>query len=403
MPKVSASRLRVPTYRRHRPTGQAVVTLNGRDFYLGPWNSKASRVEYDRLIGEWLAAGRSIPRPESDLTIAELAVRYLRFAKTYYVQDGQPTESLDRVKTAIRLLKEAYAHTLVRDFGPLALQAIQGKLAASGRSRGYCNHLTEQIKRVFKWGVSQELVPESVYRALTTVPGLKIGRTEAREPEAVEPVADELIQATLPYLPAPIAAMVQFQRLTGCRPGEVCLLRPIDVDRSGEVWTFTPPTHKTAYRGKTRTIFIGPKAQAILLPWLLRDPESCCFCPQERVRKWNAQRRAKRQTPMTPSQAKRRRKRNPKRAPGVAYTTRSYARAIARAIDAANKQREEKKLPPLAHWHLNQLRHTAATEIRKAYSLEAVQAVLGHAHMKVSEIYAEKNLALAAEIMRKLG
>ena len=42
---------RVPSYRRHKPTGQAVVTLNGKDHYLGKWNSKVSRVEYDRLIG----------------------------------------------------------------------------------------------------------------------------------------------------------------------------------------------------------------------------------------------------------------------------------------------------------------------------------------------------------------
>lgn len=79
---------RVPSYRRHKPTGQAVVTLNGRDIYLGAWNTKQSRAEYDRLIGEWLAAGRCLPKPETDLTIAELALRYLRFADGYYVKNG---------------------------------------------------------------------------------------------------------------------------------------------------------------------------------------------------------------------------------------------------------------------------------------------------------------------------
>jgi hypothetical protein len=33
--------LRVPSYRRHKPTGQAVVTLNGKDHYLGRWNTVA--------------------------------------------------------------------------------------------------------------------------------------------------------------------------------------------------------------------------------------------------------------------------------------------------------------------------------------------------------------------------
>ena len=59
MPKL----LRVPKYRRHKPTGQAVVTLSGKDHYLGKWNTTASKAEYSRLIGEWLAAGRHFLPP----------------------------------------------------------------------------------------------------------------------------------------------------------------------------------------------------------------------------------------------------------------------------------------------------------------------------------------------------
>ncbi|MGD0899975.1 MAG: hypothetical protein ABR915_19245 [Thermoguttaceae bacterium] len=50
-----------PKYRRHKASGQAIVSIQGHDFYLGPWNSKASKVEYDRIISEWLAAGRQLP------------------------------------------------------------------------------------------------------------------------------------------------------------------------------------------------------------------------------------------------------------------------------------------------------------------------------------------------------
>ena len=63
-----------PCYRRHRASGQAIVTLNGHDHYLGPYGSKSSRVKYDPLIGEWLAAGRRLPLAASDLMVAELAV-----------------------------------------------------------------------------------------------------------------------------------------------------------------------------------------------------------------------------------------------------------------------------------------------------------------------------------------
>jgi hypothetical protein len=72
----AATSTRVPSYRRHKPTGQAVVTLGGRDVYLGKWNSKASRAEYDRLIGEWLANGRRLPSSCNDFTVAELAHGY---------------------------------------------------------------------------------------------------------------------------------------------------------------------------------------------------------------------------------------------------------------------------------------------------------------------------------------
>ncbi len=75
MPSVSGLP-RVPFYRRHRPSGQAVVTLNGRDLYLGKWNTAASRAEYDRLIGEWLACGRCLSSAQGDLTIAEVAHAY---------------------------------------------------------------------------------------------------------------------------------------------------------------------------------------------------------------------------------------------------------------------------------------------------------------------------------------
>ena len=48
----SASR-RLPSYRHHKPSGQAVVTVNGRDVYLGKYRSKESRAQYDRLIADF--------------------------------------------------------------------------------------------------------------------------------------------------------------------------------------------------------------------------------------------------------------------------------------------------------------------------------------------------------------
>jgi len=48
----------LPKYRKHS-SGQARVSINGRDYLLGPYGTKASKRGYDRLIAEYLASGRS--------------------------------------------------------------------------------------------------------------------------------------------------------------------------------------------------------------------------------------------------------------------------------------------------------------------------------------------------------
>ncbi len=83
-------------YLKHRAFGQAIVTFEGRDFYLGPHGTQASKIEYDRLIGEWLANERRIPLESNvpPINILELCEHYLRFCLTYYVKNGKPTNKL---------------------------------------------------------------------------------------------------------------------------------------------------------------------------------------------------------------------------------------------------------------------------------------------------------------------
>lgn len=52
---------RIPKYRLHRPSGQAVPRFNGVDCYLGKHGSQESRDEYDRLLSEWVIKGRQAP------------------------------------------------------------------------------------------------------------------------------------------------------------------------------------------------------------------------------------------------------------------------------------------------------------------------------------------------------
>jgi len=280
---------------------------------------------------------------------------------------------------------------------------MQTKMIELGHSRRYINDCIDRIRRMFRWGVAKELIPPATSQALGAVRSLAKHRSEAREPGPVRPVDDDTIEATLPFLPPIVADMVRFQRLTSCRPGDVCLVRPGDVDLSGEVWLYRPSTHKTEHHDHDRVICIGPQAQDVLRPYLLRDQGAYCFSPVESERRRNLAKRASRKSPMTPPQAQRQLKKAPRCSAGERYTTASYRRAIQRAVDRINRQQKKQGQPQLERWSPNRLRHTAATEIRRQFGLEAAQVALGHSSADVSQIYAERDLTLAQEIARRVG
>ncbi|HEX3659751.1 MAG TPA: site-specific integrase [Pirellulales bacterium] len=384
-----------PSYRLHKPSSQAVVTLNGHDFYLGPWKSAASRLEYDRLIAEWVSNGRQLPSVVAcgALSVAELLVAYLRFAKEYYSCDGRPTSEYTSMKDAIRPVRDLYARIAVQDFGPLALKAVRQRMVDRGLSRRHINQRINRVRRVFKWGVENELVPSSILHGLQAVAALKQGRTTAPESNPVKPVPEADVQAVLALVSRQVAAMIQLQLLAGMRPGEVVIMRPCDVDRSGSVWIYRPGKHKTAYRGHEREIYLGPRAQEVLMPWLLREAEAFCFSPREAEDERNALRRQSRQTPMTPSHARRKPKQQPKRPKRDRYDRDSYRRAIDYALAKAE----------VPHWHPHQLRHSCGTRIRKEYGLDVVQVVLGHKSAMVTEVYAEVDRAKAVAVMAAVG
>ncbi len=338
------------------------------------------------------------------MSVVELGDAYREWAEGYYAKNGVATGHVYLIRRGVRALRELYGRTLAREFGPQKLRAVRQHFVDADCARTYINKVGAEVRRVFKWGVSHELVPSSVYEALRTVDGLKRGRTSAREPQKVGPVEDAIVDATIPFLPPVVADMVCLQRLTGCRPGELCILRPCDVNTSEKVWCYTPESHKTEHHGRERRIFIGPKAQDILRPYLLRDHQSHCFSPSESRRKQFEAMRKRRKSKVQPSQVDRR-KRRPATQPGGVYTKDSYRRAVARAIELANDKllKQDPETKPLPHWHPNQLRHSAATEFRRRFGLEAAQVALGHSNADITQVYAERDFALAARVMGEVG
>lgn len=403
---VPARRHRTPSYRLHRPSRQAVVTLDGRDIYLGPHGSPESRAEYDRLVAEWLLNGRSRPpEPETapaECSVNELLVAYLRWADSYYIKGGRPTSEPGNIRLALRPVRLLYGHVGVGRFGPVALKAVRQAMIDAGLCRGEVNKRVRHVVRAFKWGVSEELVPAGVHHGLKSVAGLRAGQANVRESEPVRPVPDESVEAVRPYVSRQVWAMIQLQRLTGMRPGEACCLRPMDVDRAGEVWVYTPERHKTEHHGKDRRIYLGPRARAVLAGWLERDPDRYAFSPREATAERLAALRARRKSPVPPSQRNRAR-RSPRSGPGDRYRPTSYGRAILYGLGRANRDRARSGLPAIPHWHPHQLRHSLATELRRRFGLDAARAVLGHTSPAVTEIYAEVDGDKAAEAMRLIG
>jgi integrase len=388
--------LRTPKYRHHKPSGLAVVTLNGHDCYLGRYGSDESQAEYKRLVAEWLASSRQVAATatgSADLTVNELLLAYVRHADAYYRKNGKPTTEPTNIRLALRPLHRLYGHTLAKDFGPLALKSVRQAMIEADLCRNEVNKRSRHIVRMYKWAAENELVPASVHHGLKTVSGLKKGRSEARESQPIKPVPEALVDAIESHVARQVWAMIQLQRLTGMRPGEVAIMRTCDIDTSGRVWAYKPESHKTEHHEKERVIYLGPRSQAVLKPWLRTELTAYLFSPKEALEEHYAQRRRDRQTPMTPSQRARTRKLRRSRTPGDHYTTASYCHAIRGACKRAG----------VPNWHPHQLRHNAATWLRKEFGLDIARVILGHRSPIVTEIYAEVDREKAVAVMEKVG
>lgn len=432
------SRKTLPSYLRHSKNGRARAVwtdpAGGRHFRIlpGAYDSPESWAAFARLLLELDAAPARAERTDpAGASVAEVLLAFLEHAeRRYRTPDGSPSDEVRHLKAACRHVRELYGDEPAAAFGPLALKAVRQRFVSLGWNRKTVNGRTDRVRRVFKWAAAEELVPVAVYTALGTVAGLQKGRTVAPEPVPVEPVPDATIDATLPHLNRHVAGLVEFERLTGCRPGEACRVRCRDIDMSGDVWLYRPPAHKGEWRGKVRTVVVGPKAQGVLRQFFTPDLDDYLFNPRRAVEEVNADRAALRRTPRYPSHVRHnttRRKAAPKRQPRTRYTRASYRVAVERACDRAfpptgdlarlpkesaakwwarltDEQRSEVKAWRKAHrWHPNQLRHAFATRVRKEHGLEAVQVLLGHARADVTQVYAARDQQLAAHVALRIG
>ena len=354
---------RTPKYCQHKATGQAYVTINGRERYLGKFDSPASREEYDRVIIEWRRANDVAGK--HTLTVGQLTLEYMEHCQQHYRKNGDVTSEVSAVKIALRHLNALFRTTLAPEFSPKKLKAVREAMIHAGYVRTSINRHVGRIRRMVRWAISEELADPAVLAALEAVSGLREGRSQAVESEPVKPVPQAFVDAIEGFVSRPVWGMVRFQLATGGRPGEVRIVRGCDLNMSGDIWEFTPGNHKTEHHGKSRIVFVGPRGQEVLTEFLKMDLREYLFSPRD-VRRGRS---------------------------GTHYSKFSYRQAIAKACDKAN----------VPKWTPNQLRHNFATRSRREFGIEATRTVLGHSSAVTSEIYAEKDFNVARTVVAAIG
>lgn len=427
--------VKLPRYCLHKATGQGVVYIGRKEVYLGPYGTEESLKLYNQVIARWQAGGASAVMGDraksnipADLTVVELVARFVGWAKLRYARS--PNE-LSAFAVATKRLLRLHADTPVHDFGPLSLQAVRSAMIADDLCRNVVNAAVHRIRRIWRWGVRNEIIDESLWRAMCSVPALAEGEEYVRESEPVAPARWRQVRAVLRHAPEMVRTMVKLQILTGMRPGEVVRLRPADIQMSKTGWLYRPPKHKTKSKGKQRVIQIGPRARALLDPLLPDDAETYIFNPRYSLADYNARRAHV--GPRPPShepahrKARRRAKGSASRRLHAHYTVSAYRNAIRRACehvwplpaDLARMVGESAEAwkarlgsdgwLEVVVWrrehimHPHQLRHSFATRIGNRYGQEEAQILLGHARLQTTAIYVERDIRRGRRIIAEAG
>lgn len=352
---MSRPRNLIPTYSLHRPSGQARVRINGQDLYLGPYDTDESRKKYGELISQLavgLIPGKKSSRGTDDdgPSVAELLLAFKSHAEQYYVKNGKRTAEVDCFYSGIRAVRELFGVTPIREFSPSCLIAVRDKFIQNGWTRSFCNKSTNRVRHIFKWGVANGLVPVEIWQALTAVDALKAGKTTAPDRKKRKAVPVESQEAARAKLCPEDQRFFDLLRYSGARPSELLGLAITDIDQTGVVWTAAMTDHKCRHLDQDRTLYFGPRCQAVL-----RE------CPQN--------------------------------GPMFRFSRTRFSARLKRACVAA-------KIEPFVPYSL---RHSAATSVRDSMGVEAAQGLLGHARPDMTANYSRMLENLARKAAERVG
>lgn len=358
----------LPILRHHKASNRGYVFLNNKRIYLGKWpNQRLSPPERLNQAYHLFLSNLTDKKTSNNKYEKKRKPKKLVDLCQLFLNSKISSGDTNNYRVICKFITKLFPKTMIEDFGPFQLQDLQKEFIANGLSRQGINKRINLTRRIFRWGISQNLVNSSTMEALRTIFPVKKGT--APESKYIGPADISHVNKTLLFLHPILQAMVYLQILTGMRPSEVCKIRTIDIDDSNATcWWYRPPNHKNTWRGQIRSIPLVGKALHIIKDYLLPDfPEKQIFSPKNRDR--------------VSSKA------------GDFYTTSEYGKAIRNATIRA-------KVEP---WAPNQLRKYAAQKLLEEQGLEAAASLLGHTCIEITRRHytkqAENRAKTAAEFL----
>lgn len=343
--------------------GRAFTKVDGKFISLGRGDNPDSRTRYAALLTR-LATGQPL-QPEAPATSTTGVVTLNELMLQYTLKElprFSPAEQHCQ-KCAIRICREMFGVVNVAEFGPLKLRKVREAMVAGDPNakpkpripwcRGFVNKQIKRLRSIIRWGVSWELVPQTVADALGSVKSLGIGESSARETPARLAIPQENIDAVRGQLRQKHRDIFDLLLLTGARPGEIIGLTLGMIERTDDTWRCDLAKHKTAHRGKSRTLYFNQTAQKILERYKTAKPD-------EKLFKLNRT---------------------------------SFGNTIKAACLRAGVT------PFVPH----QLRHSVATKVSDDLGTESAQRLLGHSTRAMTEHYSKAAERKAVEAVKSLG
>ena len=340
-----------PTYLKKFPDAGRIYWLGQTRDLPGKYRSAESLAEYHRLCEIVRETGELPPLDTLDkpLLIKDLCKRYHHYLKEKH---GKSSNEPVFISYALKAIKKSFGNLPVSEFGPAQLRAVRAELIAAGFVRRTCNKRAQQLIKMFRWAVSEDLANPDQWQRLQAVEPVAKGQFGAIDNPRKRPVGDDIFHATLQHASPKVAAALKVLALTGMRTGELLQMRPQDVDMTGEHWIYRPQSHKTQNKTGDTLIAIPSAAVAILTGNM----------PKQFSDRW------------------------------FPHCSSWLRLAVKRVCDLNN----------IDNWHPHQLRHRFVTKVSNAIDGKAAQTLARHHDPKMTDHYTARDIEPLLLLMDQL-